>query len=222
MNDTITFEFFGLKSPYTRFDKNSIPKYSEIKNWQYPDSVMIFEKFISNYKPKLIIEIGTFLGWSAITMGSICKKYNLDTKILCVDTWLGSVEHWRVDLCNELKQYDFFQNGTSIMFDNFCKNVISHELENYIIPIPNTSNIAYQIFNHYNIKAELIYIDGDHSYEGVLNDLKLYFNILNSGGIIFGDDVCWEDVNKASLDFSKIVNHVIEYSPNKNLYYIKK
>jgi len=45
---------------------------------------------------------------------------------------------------------------------------------------------------------------------------------LNDGGYIFGDDVCWQDVNNAAIEFCKNINKPLQYSPNKNLYYIKK
>jgi len=147
MND-INFEFFGLKSPYDRFDSNTIEKNCNIENWQYPDSTNIFRQFITEKRPTLIIELGSYLGWSAITMANICKQNGIDCKILCIDTWLGSVEHWRKDKCNSLSKYNYFSNGTSTMFDSFCKNVISHGVENYIIPLPNTTDMMFKLLSH--------------------------------------------------------------------------
>ena len=57
----INFEFFGLKSPYDRFDIDNIEKKVQIENWQYPDSVSIFTKFITEKRPLLIIELGSYL-----------------------------------------------------------------------------------------------------------------------------------------------------------------
>jgi L-rhamnose mutarotase len=155
-------------------------------------------------------------------MANICKQNGIDCKILCIDTWLGSVEHWRKDKCNSLSKYNYFSNGTSTMFDSFCKNVISHGVENYIIPLPNTTDMMFKLLSHYNIKSDLIYVDADHEYESVLKDLSSYYTILNDGGYIFGDDVCWQDVNNAAIEFCKNINKPLQYSPNKNLYYIKK
>jgi hypothetical protein len=47
MND-INFEFFGLKSPYDRFDSNIIEKNCNIENWHYPDSIDIFRQFLTD------------------------------------------------------------------------------------------------------------------------------------------------------------------------------
>jgi predicted O-methyltransferase YrrM len=39
---------------------------------------------------------------------------------------------------------------------------------------------------------DFIYIDGDHSAEGVYNDASLAFPLLKSGGILAFDDYLWE------------------------------
>ena len=220
--NNINFEFFGLKSPYDRFDSNTIEKNCNIENWQYPDSINTFRQFITEKQPRLIIELGSYLGWSAITMADICRQNNIECKILCVDTWLGSVEHWRKDQCNSLSKYNYFSNGTSTMFDSFCKNVISHGVQNYIIPLPNTTDVMFKLLSHYNIKSDLIYVDSAHEYESVLKDLTSYYTLLNEGGYIIGDDCCWPAVNNAAIEFSKNINKQLQYSTNKNLFYIKK
>lgn len=35
---------------------------------------------------------------------------------------------------------------------------------------------------------DFVYIDGDHSYEGVKNDLDAFFPKMKAGGLMFGDD----------------------------------
>lgn len=220
--NNLNFDFFGLESPFIRFETCEIEKNCEIENWQYPDSINIFKQFILETRPNIIIELGSYLGWSSITMANICKENNIQCKILCVDTWLGSVEHWRKDQCNSLYKYDFFKNGISKMFDSFCKNVISHDVQNYILPLPNTTDTIYKLLSYYNIKADLIYVDASHEYDSVLKDLTSYYNILNYNGYIFGDDVCWPDVEKATIQFSKNIGKTLQYSQNKNLYYVRK
>ncbi|NJO30621.1 MAG: hypothetical protein HC874_26075 [Richelia sp. SL_2_1] len=64
----------------------------DIQGWN-SDST-IFPEMIKEVEPKLIIEVGTWKGASAIHMASLVKFLNLDTKIVCVDTWLGALEMW--------------------------------------------------------------------------------------------------------------------------------
>jgi len=54
-----------------------------------------FKQYIDQLKPKLIVEVGTWLGGSAIHMGHQLHAAGLnDSCIICVDTWLGSSEHF--------------------------------------------------------------------------------------------------------------------------------
>lgn len=219
---SLTFDTFNLKSPYRRFDKDALQKNVEVANWQYSDSVPTFNKFITELRPDVIIELGSWKGWSAIQMAKICRQRNLNTKILCVDTWLGSEEHWRTDKCNSLHEFSNFENGTSAIFDLFCKNVISNDVEDYIIPLPNTTATMARLFSHLGIMAQMIYVDASHTRQDVFTDLETYYKFLSAGGCIFGDDVCWPEVLAGAEDFAQSQSLSLQFTPNKNLYYFIK
>ena len=48
---------------------------------------------------------------------------------------------------------------------------------------------------------DFIFIDGDHSYAGVLQDLVMYWPKIKDGGIFAGHDALLPDVNRALRDF---------------------
>lgn len=50
---------------------------------------------------------------------------------------------------------------------------------------------------------DLIFIDGDHTYQGARDDLMAWWPKLKSGGIFCGDDYAWPDVKKAVDEFSE-------------------
>ena len=52
--------------------------------------ITLVGKVIADVKPKLIVEVGTWKGASAIYMAKICRKLELNTEIVCIDTWLGT------------------------------------------------------------------------------------------------------------------------------------
>jgi hypothetical protein len=60
---------------------------------------------------------------------------------------------------------------------------------------------------------DMIYIDGDHSYEGVLKDLEISFHKVKSNGYICGHDY-------SSHKFPQVVE-AVNYFINKNNYKIK-
>jgi hypothetical protein len=43
----------------------------------------------------------------------------------------------------------------------------------------------------------MIYIDGSHSFVDVFADIMAYWDLLEAGGILFGDDWPWESVSSA-------------------------
>jgi predicted O-methyltransferase YrrM len=49
---------------------------------------------------------------------------------------------------------------------------------------------------------DFVYIDGDHSYNNVFNDLGLYWNKVKPGGVLCGHDFLNPDVHGAVLEFA--------------------
>jgi hypothetical protein len=159
----------------------------------------VFQKLIDSVNPKVIIEVGTWKGLSAITMAEHVKHTNKSTKIYCVDTWLGAIEFWSSHKSTPERDL-LLKNGYPNIYYQFLSNVVHRKVEDIIIPFPNTSYIGYLYFQSQNIKADMIYIDASHDEFDVYNDIKHYMRILNTNGVIFGDDyTSWGGV-KAAVD----------------------
>jgi hypothetical protein len=156
-------------------------------------SIDIFVEYISLLRPQTIIEVGSFLGGSARIMAQLCKNLNLDTEIVCIDTWLGSVEHW------DRSSYTMnFIHGRPTLYQQFMSNVVHTNLQNYITPFPIDSVNGLLTLAKLDVKADLIYIDAGHDFRSVHNDLFLSYPILRSGGVIIGDDYLHDDVRRAA------------------------
>lgn len=183
-----------LKIDYTGFE----PLPLNIQGWGGNDS--FFGKMIERVKPNTIIEVGTWLGQSAINMAEQCKRLNLDTRMYCVDTWLGALEF--VESHGERNLSKRF--GYPQVYYQFLSNVYHKELTDVITPFPQTSLIAARWFAKNSIKADLIYIDGSHDYDDVYKDIEYYLPLLNDGGVLFGDDIdAWAGVRGAVNNFCK-------------------
>lgn len=182
----------------------------------------IFRELIEKIKPTTIIEVGTWKGQSAITMGRIVKEFNLNTTIHCVDTWLGAVEFWTN--LNDTKERDLKMfNGYPQIYYQFLSNVVHNNLSNIILPFPNTSENGYRYFKYNKVSAQLIYIDASHEEDDVYKDLNLYYELLENDGIIFGDDYQsgWPGVINSVNKFSKEKNINLEIKDN-NFWILKK
>jgi hypothetical protein len=206
LNINYEFEKLGIKNPYNRFLNDSTIK-ENLVGWNGIGSTM--QNRIKEKKPSVIVEVGSFLGHSTVMLGKNRKTVDNDFVIYCVDTWLGSYEHWRKDFCDMLNLFGFYENGISGLYDQFVKNIILNDLHNNVVPIPCTSNVGCELLKFNNVKADFIYIDASHEAEDVYNDIKRYYPLLKDGGIMFGDDYPWDSVkagvNRYCLEFNKKV-----------------
>jgi predicted O-methyltransferase YrrM len=172
-----------------------LPIAEDSRGWNSNSNV--FRDLIIRTNPSIIIEVGTWKGASAIKMGNVLKELNLNCKIYCVDTWLGALEFWTNYAHTEERDL-MLKNGYPQIYYQFLSNVIHNNLQDYILPLPLPSNIAYKVLQNDNILADLVYIDASHEYEDVKSDIENYKKVLKKGGIMFGDDMAWTGVSKAA------------------------
>ena len=162
-----------------------------------------FDELLAEAKPKFIIEVGTWKGASALHMASVLDTLGLhDTRILCIDTWLGALE-FRADLADpERFQALQCRHGYPTVYYQFLANVRHAGQEHRIIPFPFPSTTAALWILRTDLRADLIYIDGSHEEEDVYQDLLDYSPLLTPGGILFGDDWSWTGVRNAVTRFA--------------------
>ena len=99
-------------------------------------------------------------------------------------------------------------------FDILLKNItiLLKKYENKYNLIRKSSN---QINNDDipDNSLDLVFIDGDHSYEAVLKDLELFYKKIRIGGMIVGDDYmsCHPGTKRAVDEFVKNNNLKINF-----------
>jgi len=207
------WQHFFQDNPYDGFDPTSFP--DDVQGWGSDDP--IFERLIEYLRPKIIVEVGTWKGRSAIQMAQICRARGLQTNILCIDTWLGTIESytWRERdraIHSSLK----LRHGWPHLYYQFLANVMRRGFQDMITPLPQTSEIGARLLAHFQIVPDLVYIDASHDYSDVVKDLVSYFNIMQPGGVLFGDDyIHWESVTRAVQDFANHARHPFWGRPGK-------
>lgn len=146
--------------------------------------------FIKNDLHKIdnIVEIGSYQGEST----TIFSQHFTDSKIFAVDTWSHNYE---MDL-NTNNHIDVENNFNSI-----------------ILNYPNIIKIKMSSENFSNIIADnsidFVYIDGDHSYEGVSTDIIKWKNKIKKGGYIGGHDYVEDRVDLIRAVKENFPNDVI-------------
>lgn len=187
-------------NPYKGFKKVEL----DMQGWSSTDPV--FEEIIQQLKPRRIVEVGTWKGGSAIHMAGLCKKYlgDNDFEIICIDTFLGSVEHW--DRSSIQMQ---FEHGRPTIYKTFMSNVLHAGHQDVITPFPVDATNGALTLNEFGYEADLIYIDAGHDYNSVMADLVHYAPLLRPAGVLLGDDYHHGPIIQAAADAfgaDKVIN----------------
>jgi hypothetical protein len=161
-----------------------------------------FGELVEQVRPQLIIEVGTWKGGSALTLGRHAERLGLDCEILCVDTWLGALEMW-MDL-DDASRYGSLalRHGYPSLYYTFLANVVRAGQSGRITPFPVPSVTAAQWCALRGVGADLIYLDGSHEEEDVYQDLVGWWEIVRPGGVLCGDDWAWDGVRLAVQRFA--------------------
>jgi predicted O-methyltransferase YrrM len=155
-----------------------------------------------------IIEVGSWKGKSCITIANTLKKLGFtNISIIAVDTWLGAPEFWTWGLNDNTRGISLnIHNGLPTVFYTFTKNIKYYKHDDVVAPFPISSQQAVEVLKYHNIKADIIYVDASHEYEPVKQDITSYWQLLNSGGTMIGDDYqsVWPGVVKAVDELSRL------------------
>lgn len=147
---------------------------------------MLFSVILS-MRPKVVIEIGSHIGSGAVVMGAALRANGFG-KLYSLEPQ----EHY---------------------FDILSSFVRKAGLLEYVMPLKMFSTDP-ALQQRVGEKADIVFLDANHSYSHALRDIELSVNMLSSNGLLFLDDVgqphsgaiCQEGrggVRQALLDFTK-------------------
>ena len=144
---------------------------------------------INDYKDKPInyLEIGTFYGANLLSVANSYGQHN-DRKLYCIDPW------------EDYTEYPEYKNEQSHIYNSFMNNVNNSGDKSKIIINRGFSNL--QIPKFQDDFFDIIYIDGNHEPEYVLEDAVLSFRKLKKNGIMIFDDYGWggPDLTQRGID----------------------
>jgi methyltransferase family protein len=198
-------------NPYEAFDFRSYA--FDASGWGGDSPA--FRTLILELKPRLIIEVGSWKGHSALQMAAVTCEAGLQTQILCVDTWLGALEFWTEQDDPERYLSLGLRHGYPTVYYQFLANVCHKSFQDRIVPFPQTSSIAALWLRYYGITPELVYIDASHEEEDVYSDLCNYWPLVSENGVLFGDDYAWDGVRIAVNRFAQEERRGLEFVADK-------
>ena len=124
------------------------------------------------HSSKMIAEIGSWMGRST---RAICD--NTDGLVFAVDTWKGTTDDPNFPP----------EPSENYFYGQFTTNLGDHLWTGKLTALRMTSLEAAAKFAGH-VKFDFIFIDGDHSYESVRNDILAWRPLLVEGGVFAGHD----------------------------------
>ncbi|KAL6004321.1 hypothetical protein ACLOJK_004870 [Asimina triloba] len=176
-------EVYDGSSPFESFPPSHVSpllRSQRIKGWGSTGAV--FERLIRKVRPRTIIEIGSFLGASAIHMAQLTRRMDLQTQIICLDDfrgWPGFRAKFR-----DLRML----NGDVMLMYQFMQNVAHVNATDAVLHVPHSTASALMKLCEWGVYADLIEVDAGHDFHSAWTDINRAFAILSPGGVMFGHD----------------------------------
>ena len=139
----------------------------------------------------VVIEVGTWCGWTAavLALGG--------PKVICIDTFMMSDPFTKPSATLLRKRGE--RHGT---LDRHALHLIELGLGERVATVQAKSVEAAQAMGR-GI-ADFIFLDADHAYQEVINDLIAWEPVLKPGGLLCGDN--WDSVK----DVQKAVQYILK------------
>lgn len=159
-----------------------------LEGWCSKNKAAVLIDLTFMLKPKTVVEIGVFGGKSLVPM-AYALKFTESGMIYGIDPWASSASTQGMDGAN-FDWWNTVDHG-KILRDLQIK-ISEFGLSDQITLIKATSKDAPSIPN-----IDILHIDGNHSEENAMLDVKKWVPLVRKGGVIIFDDVTWRTGNSA-------------------------
>ncbi len=176
----------------------------------------------------LTCEIGVREGDSShLILEYLVKTGQLDRVHICIDPF-GNIEyeHWE----NVKERLDYTNKMKNKMLANLYSYVSEIDMECLYFPLEDTEFFnrykdGVPIYNNYKKivnKYALVFLDGPHTTELVLNEFNFFKDKIDKGGIIIFDDIHqYPHMEKLDQYIRENNFDILEKGPLKKISYIK-
>jgi hypothetical protein len=162
---------------------------------------------LAEERVKIVLEIGSFVGLSTRAWLTAAPE----ATVICVDPFVDFYH-------NDFIYRDWPDVVGKSLYDLFLSSC--WDFRDRIIPVRDWSPAGLETVAEYGIQPDLIFVDGDHSYESVTADLEASHRLFPKA-ILTGDDWLWDrrrfpprSVREAVEDFAAAGGWRIEVRKN--------
>ncbi|GLJ54370.1 hypothetical protein SUGI_1167390 [Cryptomeria japonica] len=180
---TIIDGLFNGTSPFDGFPPEHVKPFlrtKRVKGWGSTGTV--FQRLINEVKPRIVVELGTFLGASALHMATVARDQGLKTQILCIDDFRG----WP-GFRQKFKDVGLVNGDVTLLYQ-FMQNVVYMNLTAAILPLPFSTVSMVRKLCEFGVYADLIEVDAAHDFLSAWADINTAYAVLRHGGVMFGHD----------------------------------
>lgn len=176
----------GLVLPEIKFMEHNNTFWKTVDGWFGDNDYMIYMGAVSRYgKGAKLAEVGVWKGRSLISILPLAKYLHY-SQFVAVDTFKGS----QSELTTSHKEAT-----TTNIRDIFESNLKSSGYLNDVMILEMESFNGSRCFpdNYFDV----IFIDAEHTFDAVTNDIRNWLPKLKLGGTLVGHDWIWEPVSSA-------------------------
>lgn len=149
-----------------------------------------------------IIEFGSWQGRSALAFLLQATKSHPNATITCVDTWLGSSEHWSNTVGGEWSFGNLdVVDGEPRIIETFRRTIHEHGFDQNVRILRCPTAFSEKWLKKNVPDPDLVYIDADHSTEAVYRDIGIACRLVTQG-LVCGDDWPWISVRRGILKYA--------------------
>lgn len=162
------------------------PVVDQIPGWLREPNAVAMYGAIRVEPPTVMVEIGSYLGRSTVFFGLCMKRLNPSGRVVAIDPHTGDRQQLEALGADQLPSFELFRQhcraaGVEPWVDSrHCTSV--EAAEGWSEPI------------------DLLYVDGWHSYDAVLDDGRAWLPHLADRGVVFFDDYKMYDDVRSAVD----------------------
>ncbi len=133
-----------------------------VPTWQNPNDLWITQEILTEVKPDVMIETGTYKGGSALIWAMILNQINPDARVITID-----IEDHSAD---------------------FPKSPLFRDKVDFLLGSSTAPEIVAEVKKRVAGKKVLVLLDSDHRKPHVLEELRLYSPLVSPGSYLIVQD----------------------------------
>lgn len=151
----------------------------------------LIQNICRRLQPTFWLEVGSLFGGSAIRVADETKRMGLKTDIVCIDPFCGYAEVSTKD--GSKRKWLGLMDDRQVFYEMFRENVAKAGHDDVILALPMTSVIGLPLIEGMAAagtipRPQVIYLDASHEYHETCFEIEKSLALLESGGLLVGDD----------------------------------